>query len=134
MAPLAPELQQNPNASRATRMGALLVGMGILHFAAPKPFDGIVPVELPGSQRFYTYASGVGEVATGALLLAPKTRRLGALAAVALYISVFPANINMVRLWFQDPSKPLYMRFVAIARLPFQIPMITQALRIYRTS
>ncbi len=134
MASLAPELQQNPNASRATRMGALLVGMGILHFAAPKPFDGIVPVELPGSQRFYTYASGVGEVATGALLLAPKTRRLGALAAVALYISVFPANINMVRLWFQDPSKPLYMRLVAIARLPFQIPMITQALRIYRTS
>ncbi|MDT5017067.1 MAG: hypothetical protein QOD39_3227 [Mycobacterium sp.] len=109
----------------------MLVGMGALHFVAPKPFDSIVPTELPGSQRFYTYASGVGEVATGALLLAPKTRRLGALTAVALFVSVFPANVNMVRLW---NDKPLPMRIGAIARLPLQIPMITQALKIYRTS
>ena len=70
-------------------------------------------------------------MATGALLLAPKTRRLGALAAVALFVSVFPANVNMVRLW---KDKPLFMRLGAIARLPLQIPMITQALKIYRTS
>ena len=76
-------------------MGAMLVGMGVLHFVAPKPFDTIVPAELPGSARFYTLASGVGEVATGALLLAPRTRRLGALAAVALFVAVFPANVNM---------------------------------------
>ena len=60
-----------------------------------------------------------------------KTRRLGALAAVALFISVFPANLNMVRLW---KDKPLFMRLGAIARLPLQIPMITEALKIYRTS
>ena len=65
----------------------MLVGMGVLHFAAPKPFDTIVPAELPGSARFYTYASGVAEVATGALLLAPRTRQLGALAAVALFVA-----------------------------------------------
>ena len=45
---------------RAYRMGAMLLGMGVLHFVAPKPFDSIVPAELPGSPRFYTYASGVG--------------------------------------------------------------------------
>lgn len=112
-------------------MGAMMLGMGTLHFAAPKPFDGIVPAELPGSPRFYTYASGVGELAVGALLLAPKTRRLGALAAIALFISVFPANVNLVRLW---KDKPLFMRLGAIARLPLQIPMITQALKIYRSS
>ena len=60
-----------------------------------------------------------------------KTRRLGALAAVALFISVFPANLNMVRLW---KDKPLFMRLGAIARLPLQFPMITEALKIYRTS
>ena len=70
---------------------------------APKPFDSIVPAELPGSARFYTYASGVAELATAALLLAPRTRRLGALAAVALFIAVFPANVNMVRLWWDKP-------------------------------
>jgi uncharacterized membrane protein len=97
-----PELQQIANPNRAHLMGAGLIGMGVLHFVAPKPFDAIIPEELPGSSRFYTYASGVGEVATGALLLAPKTRRLGALAAVALFVSVFPGNVNMVRLWFKD--------------------------------
>ena len=35
----APELQQIANPARASRMGAMLVGMGTLHFAAPKPFD-----------------------------------------------------------------------------------------------
>lgn len=105
--------------------------MGILHFAAPKPFDEIIPVELPGTARFYTLASGVAEVGVGALLLAPATRRLGALAAVALFLGVYPGNLNMVRLWW---DKPWYMRAVAIARLPLQIPMITTALKVYRNS
>jgi uncharacterized membrane protein len=126
-----PELQQIANPKRAQMMGAGLVGMGILHFVAPKPFDTIIPEELPGTARFYTYASGVGELAAGALLLAPKTRRLGALAAIALFIGVFPGNVNMVRLW---KDKPLPMRIGAIARLPLQIPMITEALKIYRST
>jgi uncharacterized membrane protein len=125
------ESQQIANATRASRMGLMLVGMGLLHFAAPKPFDSIVPTKLPGDARFYTHASGVGEMITGGLLLPPRTRKLGALAAVALFISVFPANVNMVRLW---NDKPLPMRIGAIARLPLQIPMITQALKIYRES
>jgi uncharacterized membrane protein len=125
------ELQQIANPSRASRMGAMLVGMGVLHFAVPKPFDSIVPAELPGSARVYTHASGVAEMVTGGLLLAPRTRKLGALAAVALFVSVLPANVNMVRLW---KDKPLPMRIGAIARLPLQIPMITQALKIYRES
>ncbi|MDG4664341.1 hypothetical protein [Mycobacterium sp. 236(2023)] len=127
-------LQRITNSSRGAKTGAWLVGMGILHFAAPKPFDTIVPEELPGSARFYTYASGVAEVGVGALLLAPKTRKAGALSAIALYAGVFPGNVNMVRLWFKDPTKNLPMRIGAIARLPLQIPMITQAWKIYKES
>jgi uncharacterized membrane protein len=112
-------------------MAALLLGSGVLHFVIPKPYDTIVPAELPGSQRFYTYASGVAELASGALLLSPRTRKFGALSAVALFLAVFPANVNMVRLW---RDKPLFMRLGAIARLPLQIPMITGALKIYRNS
>ena len=48
-----------------------------------------------------------------------------------VFVGVFPANVNMVRLW---KDKPLLMRLGAIARLPLQIPMITQALKIYRNS
>jgi uncharacterized membrane protein len=113
------------------RLAALLLGSGVLHFAMPKPYDSIVPVELPGSQRFYTYASGVAELASGALLLSPRTRRLGALSAVAVFVGVFPANLNLLRMW---KDKPLFMRLGAIARLPMQIPMITGALKIYRNS
>lgn len=115
-------------------MGAGLLGMGVLHFAAPKQFDDIIPEELPGTARFYTYASGVAELGVGGLLLAPKTRRLGALAAVALFVGVFPGNVNMVRMFFKDPDKTLPMRLGAIARLPLQIPMITEALKIYRST
>ena len=46
-----PELQQITTSSRGAKMGAWLIGMGGLHFAAPKPFDTIVPVELPGEVR-----------------------------------------------------------------------------------
>jgi len=126
-----PELQQLANPAPAYRLAALLLGVGSTHFLMPKPFDAIVPAELPGSARFYTYASGVAELATGALLLAPRTRRVGALAAIAVFISVFPANVNMVRLW---RDKPLPMRIGALARLPLQIPMITEALKILRNS
>ena len=85
----------------------------------------------PAPPRFYTHASGVAEVGVGALLLAPPTRKLGGLAAVALFLGVLPGNINMVRLWW---DKPWYMRAGAIARLPLQIPMITTALKVYRNS
>lgn len=115
----------------AQRVGVGLIGMGILHFAAPKPFDTIIPTELPGTARFYTHASGVAEVAVGALLLPRATRRIGALAAIALFVGVFPGNVNMVRLWW---DKPWYMRVGALARLPLQIPMITTAVKIYRNS
>lgn len=126
-----PELQQIANPAPAYRMAAMLLGVGTLHFLTPKPFDAIVPAELPGSARFYTYASGVAELGTAVLLAAPRTRRLGALAAVVLFVSVFPANVNMVRLW---KNKPLVMRLGALARLPLQIPMVVEALKIYHTA
>ena len=115
----------------AYRLAAVLLGVGVVHFVAPKPFDDIVPAQLPGEARFYTYASGVDELGTGALLLAPKTRRLGGTLAALLFIAVFPANINMARQWW---DKPLPLKLGAIARLPLQIPMITEALKVRRTA
>jgi uncharacterized membrane protein len=115
----------------ARRIATMLLSVGTLHFLAPKPFDDIVPAELPGDARFYTYASGVAELSIGALLLPRRTRRAAALAAVLLFAAVFPANVNMVRLWWE---KPWPMRVAALARLPLQIPMITTALKIRRNS
>lgn len=126
-----PLIERDTTRSTAYRVGAMLMGIGTVHFLAPKPFDDIVPAELPGNARFYTYASGVAEVAIGALLLPRRTRRQAALAATALFVGVFPANINMCRLWW---DKPRPMRIAALARLPLQIPMITTALKIRRNS
>lgn len=131
MASPSPALPRTADQTPAYRLAALLLGIGCLHFLAPKPFDAIIPTELPGSPRLYTHASGVAELATGALLLAPQTRRLGASAAVALFVGVFPGNLNMVRLWW---DKPWPMRLGAIARLPLQIPMITEALKARRNA
>jgi len=131
MTATTPLAQRNTSQTAAYRIAALLLGVGTVHFLAPKPFDDIIPAELPGSPRLYTYLSGVAEVVIGALLLVPRTRRAAALAAATLFVAVFPGNLNMVRLWW---DKPWPMRVVAIARLPLQIPMITAALKVRRNA
>ncbi|VAZ77218.1 hypothetical protein LAUMK4_03378 [Mycobacterium persicum] len=123
--------RRDRNEIAAYRIAALLIGVCTIHFVAPKPFDDIIPAELPGNPRLYTYVSGVAELVIGALLLPRRTRRLAALAAAGLFVAVFPGNLNMVRLWW---DKPWPMRIIALARLPLQLPMITTALKVSRTS
>jgi uncharacterized membrane protein len=131
MTAITPIAQRDASQAPAYRIAALLLGVGTTHFLAPKPFDDIIPAELPGSPRFYTYASGVAEVLIGALLLPRRTRRAAALAAAGLFVAVFPGNVNMVRLWW---DKPWPMRIAALVRLPLQIPMITEALKVSRNA
>jgi uncharacterized membrane protein len=122
-----------PTASQlpAYCMGIMLIASGAAHFIVPTKFDWMVPSELPGSQRLYTHASGIAEIATGALILAPRTRRFGGSAAAAVFVGVFPANLNGVRLWW---NRPFPTRMVPILRLPLQIPLITTALKIRRNA
>ncbi|MEU9075544.1 MauE/DoxX family redox-associated membrane protein [Kitasatospora sp. NPDC004745] len=115
----------------ARLLGALLVSAGIAHFAAPRPFDAIVPRALPGSPRAWTYASGAAELAVGAAVLAPRTRSAGALAAVGLFAAVFPANVKMARDWRHRPAP---WRHLATARLPLQLPLALWALHVHRTA
>ena len=65
----------------ARGLAAMLISIGVLHFVAPKPFDEIIPEEIPGDPRTLTYASGVAEIGLGAALLAPKTRRAAGAAS-----------------------------------------------------
>ncbi|GAC51695.1 hypothetical protein GOAMI_03_00810 [Gordonia amicalis NBRC 100051 = JCM 11271] len=116
-------------AQLARGMAVMLLGIGALHFVAPKPFDEIIPEEIPGDPRTLTYLSGVAEIGLGAGLLVPRTRRLSGALAALLFLAVYPANLNMVRLWW---DKPLPYRVAALARLPFQFPMIWAAIRVAR--
>jgi uncharacterized membrane protein len=95
---------------------ALLGGSGVLHFAAPEPYDSIVPGVLPGSARTWTYLSGVAELVVASALAVPRFRRLGGLLAALLFI-----------------GKPLPARLIAFSRLPLQVPLVLWALRVRRS-
>lgn len=112
-------------------LAGILLGAGVLHFVYPKPFDSIVPKEIPGDPRTLTYASGVAEIAVGAGLLVDRTRKPAAGAAAALFLAVFPANVNMVRQWWR---KPLIYKVIALGRLPLQMPLVAAAIRVFRNS
>ena len=113
----------NPN--RLAKVLALFLGFaGITHFANPSFFNDIVPPWLPPSREFWTYISGVAELITAALLLRPSTRRTGAIAAVWLFIAVYPANLYMVWDWRNEVAS---QQFISWARLPFQFLFIWAA-------
>lgn len=109
-------------------MGAAFIGMGILHFAKPAPFEKIVPKMLP-RKRELVHASGVVEIATGAMLLHPRTRRLGGLGAAGLLVGVFPANVQMTADAVTSKKAPGWFKAGTILRLPLQVPMIRIALK-----
>ncbi|QXC59417.1 hypothetical protein KSP35_13510 [Aquihabitans sp. G128] len=108
----------------AQALTGLLAGAGVMHFVTPGFFDAIVPKALP-NPRFWTYASGVAELAVAAAVAKPSTRRLGATAAAALFVGVFPANIQGAL-----DAKPGAERVVTYARLPLQVPLVAWALKV----
>ena len=71
-----------------------MIAVGVTHFVNPEPFVRIVPAALPAPLAL-VYISGFFEVAGGVGLLVPKTTRAAAWGLIALYVAVFPANVNM---------------------------------------
>jgi uncharacterized membrane protein len=118
-------------------LGIFLVLTGIGHFIIPKPLDLIVPEFLPGDPRFWTYLSGVAEIAIGVMLisnsakviLGKSIRLWGAIFALALFITVYTANIKMAIDWSnKEMPKPL----IAYARLPLQFPLFYWAWKVIK--
>ncbi|WP_394830096.1 DoxX family protein [Pendulispora rubella] len=103
-----------------------MVGIGILHFARPKPFIRIVPTWLP-NPRALVLVSGFFEIAGGVGLLLPFTQRLAAWGLIVLYVAVFPANVHMaVHRISLDPKRPI-PPYLLWLRLPFQLLFIAWA-------
>ena len=104
--------------------------MGLLHLVVPKPFARLVPVFL-GPARVWVAVSGVAEIASGAALLRPSTRRAGAWAAAATLVGVFPGNVKMAL----DAGPPDSAWSTALwLRLPLQIPLVVWAVRCAQAS
>jgi uncharacterized membrane protein len=112
---------------RATWLGALLGGSGVLHLVRPATYEWLVPPEL-GSARPWVTVTGLGEIGTAALLAGPATRRAGGWAAAGLLLVFVPAHLHTFRV---IPKKPVPMS-VALVRLPLQVPLIRAALKVAR--
>ena len=111
-------------------MGVLVFLAGVQHFVNPDFFNEIVPPWLPPNESFWTYLSGVAELVIGAMLVSTRYRRLGALAAIGLFVAVYPANIYMVWDW---RDRELSERLVSYGRLPLQFVIVWLAWKVYVT-
>jgi uncharacterized membrane protein len=112
-------------ATAARALGVLLLATGTTHFVRPGFYRDLIPPALPGSADLWVYGSGVAELACAALLVVPRTRRIGGLAAAALLIGVFPGNAWMAWEW-RDRST--VEQLIAYGRLPLQVPLVLWAL------
>ena len=111
----------------ALTLAGLLTFTGTVHLVRPHVFDAAVPAWLPGSTRTWALGSGVVELVCGGLVALPRTRRLGGYACAALFVAVFPGNVNMVA-----EARTPQARAVTLARLPLQVPLVVWALRAAR--
>lgn len=103
-------------------LALLMAGSGLLHLRKPELYVPIVPRAL-GNAELLVLWSGILEMAAGALLALPRTRRGGAILTMAILIAVFPANVQMAldggrpgggwyagspaMLWLRLPLQPL---------------------------
>lgn len=110
--------------------GPAFIFAGIMHFVIPRTYESIMPDYLP-AHRPLVYASGLAEIAGGASVLHPRTRRLGSWFSIATLIAVFPANVHMA----MNPERYRKVpggRPTLLARLPVQAVFIAWAHRARR--
>ena len=127
--------QGDPSGPAATKgqglaygLAALLVVTGTAHFLTPGFFRPLIPDRL-GAPDPWVYGSGLAELACAAAVAAPRTRRIGCYAAAALFVAVFPGNVQMA-LDAADRS-PAYQA-LTYARIPLQLPLVVWGIAVAR--
>ncbi|RCJ20468.1 hypothetical protein A6S26_26460 [Nostoc sp. ATCC 43529] len=102
-----------------------IIFVGVTHFLIPEPYVKIMPPQLPNPLEL-VYLSGFYEILGGVGLLVPPVSQAAAWGLIALFIAVFPANINMavnhIKLEY-IPDSP----WVHVIRLPLQAVLIAWA-------
>ncbi len=108
------------------------IGSGVLHFIAPGPYLAIMPSYLPWHAALVAI-SGAAEVAGGAGLLVPGTRRAAGIGLVLLLIAVFPANVEML-VRGRGRGAGAIAELLLWLRLPLQLALIWWVWRVSRAS
>jgi uncharacterized membrane protein len=105
-----------------TALAVFFAAAGTLHFTKPRFYEAMMPPALESRKREVVAISGVAEIAGGAMVLHPASRRLGRWWLLALLVAVFPANVHMAVNPEQIPGLDLRKvpRWALWARLPLQ--------------
>ncbi|WP_199330652.1 DoxX family protein [Microcoleus sp. FACHB-68] len=106
-------------------LSVALIVLGVLHFTISEPFVKIMPPQLPYPLEL-VYISGFFEILGAIGLLVPPVSRAAAWGIIALFIAVFPANINMAVNHIHIDGIPDSPWFQAV-RLPLQAVLIAWA-------
>ncbi|HEY9697403.1 MAG TPA: DoxX family membrane protein [Trichocoleus sp.] len=106
-------------------LAVCIIAAGISHFVVPEPYIKIVPGFLPAPAAL-VYLSGVIEIGLGIGLFVPALRQAAAWGLIALFIAVYPANINMAVNHIHLNGIPDTWWFHTF-RLPFQFVLIAWA-------
>ena len=125
MAPGAPGYDGRVRIVLLVLLAALMIFAGVMHFVSPRGFIRIVPRWLPAPAALVAI-SGACEILGGLGLLVPATRRWAAWGLMALFVAIFPANVNMAvhRLPFGKVPVPDWALW---ARLPLQAVLVAWA-------
>ena len=122
------QLSSNSHRRKEILRGVLAVSIiivGITHFLRPEQYARIVPPQLPYPVEL-VYISGFFEILGGIGLLIPFVSVAAAWGLIALFIAVFPANINMTLNNIPIEGIP-HNQALYWARLPFQAVLIAWA-------
>ncbi len=111
-------------------LSGLLTVTGTLHFVVPRTFAGIVPPQLPEPMAL-VYLSGAAELACAAGLALHRTRPLAGWATAALFVAVFPGNVQMA---LDASDRSALYQAAAYARLPVQVPLVLWAVQVARST
>ena len=107
-------------------LGIFFINVGIGHFVEPEWFEPIVP-DILGDPTFWVLITGAMEIALGAGLIVPQTRKYSSILMVLFLVAIYWANLNM---WINDI--PLEGKTFAtiwhVIRLLAQVLMILIAL------
>lgn len=125
MPPSTPPQYQRKEILRGI-LAICMIIVGITHFWRPDQYARIVPPQLPAPEAL-VYISGVIEILLGIGLMIPFVSVAAAWGLIALFIAVFPANINQAINSIAIEGIPHHPILYWI-RLPFQAVLIAWAL------
>ena len=111
-------------------LSSIFIFGGVLHLVRPEIYRPVMPAWLPAHDAMIL-VSGIAEILGGVGLLVRRTRRGAAMGLILLLIAVFPANIEMLRI-YQARGVAWWAEALLWIRLPLQAVLVWWTWRVGR--